>query len=63
MDRETCVVYLVDASGNLYMQPAEMFPKEILNAPLWKTIPLPKEDFYRIITPTPTPSRQLSSPQ
>lgn len=63
MDRDTCVVYLVDSQGQLYMQPAEMFPKEILNAPLWKTIPLPREEFHRqVLTPPVTPPSQ-SRPQ
>lgn len=54
MDKDTCVVYLVDANGMLYMQPAECFPHDILNAPLWKTIPLPKDDF-RLSCGLPTP--------
>lgn len=62
-DRETCVVYLVDGEGRLYMQPAEMFPKEILNAPLWKTIPLPNVDFHRLITPPSTPQYKPQSVQ
>jgi hypothetical protein len=55
MDQDTLVVYLVDSNGNLYMQPAHMFPKDILNAPLWKTKPLPRVDFERMVTPPQTP--------
>ncbi|KIM33894.1 hypothetical protein M408DRAFT_325465 [Serendipita vermifera MAFF 305830] len=58
MDRETCVVYLVDSNGSIFMQPAEMFPKEILYAPLWKTVPLPNVEFNRILTPPSTPPKQ-----
>jgi hypothetical protein len=59
MDQETLVVYFVGDDGRLYMQPAEMFPKEILYAPLWKTIPLPNVEFHRqILTPPTTPQRQ-----
>ncbi|KAG8829122.1 hypothetical protein FRC17_007115, partial [Serendipita sp. 399] len=61
MDRDTCVVYLVDPNGMLYMQPQEMFPKEILNAPLFKTIPLPTVKFQQMLTPPPSPPRTTTS--
>lgn len=53
-DPSTSAVYLVNTQGMLFAADAKSFPADILNAPRWKTIPLPKEQ-YRLSLGLPTP--------